>query len=175
MKKKGDVFNLPLPADFLEANAKLALFADGASRGNPGAGAFAVFAQWPDEKIAFDLSDFAPNVTNNQMELLAVISGLKEITNSLATNVRESIFVYTDSRYVVDGANSWLSSWKKRNWKKADNKTPENLNLWQELDQLLLNFKKVKFIWVKGHQGHPQNERCDKICNQILDKMLSPT
>ncbi|MBF0300427.1 MAG: ribonuclease HI [Oligoflexia bacterium] len=172
MKEKGDVFHLPLPQDFLNEEGKLALFADGASRGNPGMGAYAVFAQLPNETIVFDKCDFATMVTNNQMELRAVIAGLQEITTSFPLQLKEKIFVYTDSRYVVDGVNSWLAGWKKRNWRKADNKTPENLRLWQELDQLLANFKSIKFVWIKGHNNHCQNERCDKICNKILDKIL---
>jgi len=71
---------------------------------------------------------------------------------------------------VVDGLNQWVAGWKSKGWKKADGKTPENVELWQELDQMKTKFPQLKVGWVKGHNGHPQNEHCDQLANRLLDE-----
>ena len=81
-----------------------------------------------------------------------------------------AVFLYSDSKYVVDGIQKWVPGWKRRGWKKADNKAPENLDLWQELDVLVSKFDELQFKWVKGHSGHPQNEFCDQLANKSLDE-----
>jgi ribonuclease HI len=81
--------------------------------------------------------------------------------------------VVTDSKYVVDGMNSWVAGWKSRGWKKADGKAPENVELWMKLDQKINSFFEVKFQWVRGHGGHPQNERCDQLANKAMDEAFS--
>jgi ribonuclease HI len=107
------------------------------------------------------------------MELKAVIEGLRaliEFCHDHPKIKKWNIFVYTDSKYVVDGMEQWVIDWKRRGWKKADNKAPENVDLWMELDKVAKDpLLSVKFSWVKGHAGHPQNEYCDEMCNKILD------
>ena len=100
------------------------------------------------------------------MELSGVIQGLKFAATEYGVGTK--IFVYTDSKYVVDGIKSWVAGWKKRGWKKADKKEPENLDFWKELDQLNLKMD-LEFHWVKGHAGHPQNERVDELANLAMD------
>ncbi|PJB52460.1 MAG: ribonuclease HI, partial [Bdellovibrio sp. CG_4_9_14_3_um_filter_39_7] len=80
------------------------------------------------------------------------------------------VHVYTDSRYIVDGMNQWLQGWKQRGWRKADNKVPENLEYWKRLDEITSFYWSVGFHWVRGHSGHPQNEHCDRLCNQAIDE-----
>ena len=131
------------------------LYTDGACMGNPGPGGWAsILVCKGHEKI---LCGGDCNTTNNRMELSAVIEGLK------ALKFPCEVTVITDSKYVCDSINlKWLNSWKKKGWKHSDSKPLPNKELWMELDKLL-NIHNVKFQWVKGHDGHPYNERCDKI------------
>ena len=82
---------------------------------------------------------------------------------------KATVYLYSDSKYVVDGMKSWVKGWKARGWKKADKKAPENVELWKELDTVAAGFWQIEYHWVKGHSGHPQNERCDQIANMALD------
>ena len=161
--------------DVLKSNKQIALFSDGACLGNPGPGTWAAFAQNSKGEVLFESSSFDGNTTNNKMEMQGVINGLLRVLDQAEgkKNVFE-VFVYTDSRYVVDGVNQWMPNWKKNGWKKADQKTPENLALWQQLDEVLVHpgFIKVHLLWVKGHAGHPQNEYCDKLCQNLLKQVL---
>ena len=107
------------------------------------------------------------------MELQGAIEGLSGvldlINNGEVTQNNEKIVLVSDSKYVLDGMSKWVSGWKKRGWKKADGKVPENVELWKELDQLNHDLGQVQTIWVKGHAGHPQNELCDQLANYALD------
>lgn len=164
--------NFPLPKEMSNKDINTyAIFSDGACRNNPGPGAWGAIAQDKNGDILFEVSDFEESTTNNRMELTAAIGGLKELQNVLKNKSpdKTSILLYTDSKYVVDGINRWMAGWKKRGWKKADNRPPENLPLWQELDTLNNHFKSLSFHWVKGHAGHPQNEYCDKLANDLLN------
>ncbi|RPJ76098.1 MAG: ribonuclease HI [Alphaproteobacteria bacterium] len=151
-----------------------AIFADGACRGNPGPGAWATIIQDTNSEIILKSSGVDVPTTNNKMELEGVIRGLKGLIEKWiedGISDRESpVFVYSDSKYVVEGIEKWVVGWKARGWKKADNKDPENLLLWKELDQLKLSFDHINFLWVKGHAGHPQNEMCDRMANLALDE-----
>lgn len=168
---------LPPPAELFGDNQAFALFSDGGCRGNPGPGAFAYVVQDIEGKILAEGVEFEKHTTNNKMELSGPIRGLQEIKEMLPTIGRDSLLtkvkVMTDSKYVVDGMKSWVNGWKARGWKKADNKTPENLELWQELDHIKDSFMNIEWIWVKGHGGHPQNEYCDKKANEAMDEHLS--
>ncbi|MBF0208198.1 MAG: ribonuclease HI [Oligoflexia bacterium] len=171
-KKRAEQFLLP--AEFLRGNGQLALFTDGACRGNPGVGAWAFLLQKKDGTIAAEKSAAVEFTTNNKMELTAVIKGLEFLaghTEECEVEMEDLFYLFSDSRYVVDGLASWLPGWKRRGWKKADGNPPENLDLWKKLDQLKQQFKKIEFVWVRGHAGHPQNEYCDQLCNQRLDNM----
>ena len=99
------------------------------------------------------------NTTNNRMELMAVISALKSLKRNM------TVHVYTDSSYVQKGMTEWLNGWKRRNWKTADNKPVKNSDLWQVLDDLAQHHA-VHWHWVKGHAGHPENERADALARK---------
>lgn len=150
------------------------IFSDGACRGNPGPGAYGCFAQnWLGE-VVFEQAEVFKNTTNNRMELLGVIEGLKSLGTFLNAKDQSissvDILVVTDSKYVVDGISKWMEGWKARGWKKADKKSPENVEMWQTLDVLKQKIgPRLTLKWVKGHSGHPQNERCDQLANMALD------
>ncbi len=160
-----------LPKEIVETKNFYALFSDGACRGNPGPGAWAMMAQDDSKEIIFFSSEVSEITTNNQMELLGAIKALESLIDFLKVkdSVGVAVYLFSDSKYVIDGVSKWLPSWKNRGWKKADNKAPENLDLWQRMDCLIEKFEKIKFFWVKGHAGHTQNEFCDKEANKALD------
>lgn len=145
----------------------LVIYTDGACRGNPGPGSYGYMIQKNDETVIDEGHGVSKLTTNNKMELTAVIEALKAVENSV-TPMHE-VFIYTDSKYVVDGMKSWVAGWKRRGWKKADKKEPENLDLWKELDRLS-QICHSQFLWVKGHAGHPQNEYVDGLANKALDE-----
>ncbi|MBR0484303.1 MAG: ribonuclease HI [Oscillospiraceae bacterium] len=137
------------------------MFTDGACSGNPGAGGWGTILRYGDYEKEF--SGGAPDTTNNRMEMTAVIEGLKKLKEPCIVTVT------TDSKYVVDSiTKKWVYSWKNKNWKKSDGKPALNADLWQELLKLLA-IHDVNFIWVKGHAGHPENERCDALAVQQRD------
>lgn len=158
--------------ELIQLNNQVALFSDGACRGNPGPGSWACFGQNAAGEMIFETSSFEEDTTNNRMELKGVINAIKSgLEYCLAEQIlNPHFFVFTDSKYVSQGMNQWMAGWKKRQWRKADGKPPENLELWQELDIVSSKVFKVEAHWVKGHSGHPQNEHCDKLCNTILDQ-----
>lgn len=145
-------------------------FSDGACRGNPGPGAWGSVIQRPNEEVIFEGSGVEVQTTNNRMELQGAIEVLKFLLNEGLYEDGQRVILYSDSKYVVDGLTKWVSGWKKRGWKKADKKVPENVEYWQELDHLAAQFSELKLHWVKGHAGHPQNEHCDQLANKALDE-----
>ena len=137
------------------------LYCDGACLGNPGPGGWGYLlrvptATGPKEKQA---SGAEPGTTNNRMELQAAIQGLKTLSRAC------DVELYSDSQYVVKGIQSWLASWKRKGWRKADGQTVINVDLWQALD-LELKRHRVTAHWVRGHDGHPENERVDRLASQ---------
>lgn len=131
------------------------IFTDGACSGNPGAGGWGAILRCGETEK--ELSGGEAETTNNRMELTAVIEALKALKREC------EITLYTDSRYVMDGVNEWLPNWKRNDWRTTNKKSAvKNVDLWQELDQLLPKHK-IKWVWVKGHNGHPENERVDKL------------
>lgn len=164
---------LPAPAEIYGEPATLALYSDGGCRGNPGPGAFAYVIQENNGAIFAEGVEFESLTTNNKMELSGPLHGLKELMSLLPQKGRDprltKIKVMTDSKYVVEGMKSWVEGWKARGWKKADNKAPENLELWQDLDLMRHQFMQVEWMWIKGHAGHPQNEYCDRKANEVMD------
>ena len=163
----------PLPKEIKKDSKAIALFSDGACRGNPGPGAWAIMAQDGTGKLLFESSGVEFQTTNNKMELNGAIESLKQIKEYFQENGMKlsshHFYLYSDSKYVVDGIVKWVPNWKKKNWKKADNKTVENVEYWKDLDQIFSEIKNVSFNWVKGHAGHPQNEHCDRLANEALD------
>lgn len=134
---------------------KVEIYTDGACSGNPGKGGWgAVLVYGGKEK---ELSGAEKDTTNNRMELTAVIEALG------ALNQPCNVVLTTDSKYVCDAINKgWVYSWKKNGWKKSDKKSALNVDLWEKLLPLLEKHN-VEFVWVKGHNGHPYNERCDTL------------
>ncbi len=134
---------------------KVEMFTDGACSGNPGPGGWGTILRY--KGIEKELSGGERETTNNRMEMTAVISGLK------ALNEPCEVELYTDSKYVCDSiVKGWVYSWKKNNWRKADKKPALNVDLWEEM-LILLDKHSVTFHWLKGHNGHPENERCDAL------------
>lgn len=134
---------------------KINIYTDGACKNNPGPGGYGIILEYND--IKKEISGGSRDTTNNIMELTAVIEALKALNQPCEVNL------YSDSQYVCNAINkNWLNNWEKSNWKKADKKPVANRELWQQLSALL-EMHKVNFIWIKGHAGHPENERCDKL------------
>jgi ribonuclease HI len=134
---------------------KVMIFTDGACSGNPGPGGWGTILRYGDKEK--ELSGGEANTTNNRMELTAVISGLEALKEQC------EVVVTTDSKYVVDAVtNGWARAWRAKGWIKGDKKPALNPDLWSRLLDLL-DEHKVTFNWIKGHAGHPENERCDKL------------
>ena len=131
------------------------IFTDGACKGNPGPGGWGAILDYKGTRR--ELSDGEPQTTNNRMELSAVIAGLSALTEPCEVSLE------SDSKNVVDAVGKgWVYGWKKRGWKKSDNSPALNSDLWEKLLPLLSKHK-VTFVWIKGHAGHPENERCDEL------------
>ncbi len=139
---------------------KVELFTDGACSGNPGAGGWGCILRY--HQTEKELCGGEAQTTNNRMELTAVIQGLSLLKEPC------HVVLYTDSRYVLDGSTRYLNGWMKNNWKKADKKPVLNIDLWQELVPLLEKHN-IDWVWVKGHAGHPENERVDALACQQRD------
>jgi ribonuclease HI len=141
------------------------IYSDGACKGNPGPGGWgAVLVSGTHEK---ELFGGEPNTTNNRMELTGVIEALRALKRPCR------IAVYTDSQYVQKGIKEWLSGWKARGWKTADKKPVKNADLWQTLDTLTQPHE-IEWHWVRGHNGHPGNERADALANKGVASLTSP-
>lgn len=141
---------------------KVFLFSDGACSGNPGPGGYGVILRYKDTEKEF--SGGEPETTNNRMELMGVITGLSALKEPC------EVLVTTDSKYVVDSiTKGWVYSWQKKGWLKSDKKPALNVDLWKNLLPLL-EIHKVTFNWVKGHAGHPENERCDALAVEACHK-----
>lgn len=139
---------------------RVEIFTDGACSGNPGAGGWGALLRYKDTEK--ELSGAEVETTNNRMELTAVIEALKALKKEC------NITLYTDSRYVMDGITQWLPNWKKNNWRTSNKKSPvKNIDLWQELDALSGRHE-IRWIWVKGHNGHAENERVDKLAREAI-------
>ena len=138
----------------------LEIYTDGACSGNPGAGGWGAILRYGE--VEKELSGAEKETTNNRMELTAVIEALKALHRDC------EIVIHTDSRYVMDGVTNWMPNWKKNNWRTSNKKSAvKNVDLWQELDMLLAKHQ-VRWIWVKGHNGHPENERVDKLARDAI-------
>lgn len=137
------------------------IFSDGACSGNPGPGGYGVILRC--EGREKELSGGEHQTTNNRMELMGVITGLEALKYPCKVTIQ------TDSKYVVDGIEKgWAKSWRKNNWIKSDKKPALNKDLWEKLLNLL-EIHEVKFTWIKGHAGHPENERCDRLAVEQRD------
>ena len=130
------------------------LYTDGACSGNPGPGGWAYILKHPTSGKEREASGGELQTTNNRMELIAVIEGLR------ALNAPSSVDIYSDSQYVLNGLKEWLDNWKKRGWRTASKKPVKNEDLWRVLDEMRETHD-LDFHWIRGHNEHPENERCD--------------
>ena len=143
-----------MPEDAVE------IYADGACRGNPGPGGWGVLLRTRGAEK--ELFGGEPDTTNNRMELTAVIRGLE------ALKQRCKVRVCTDSQYVQKGISQWIHDWKKRGWRTADRKPVKNSDLWHRLESLAREHD-IEWRWVRGHAGHPENERADALANRGIE------
>jgi ribonuclease HI len=140
------------------------IFADGACSGNPGPGGYGVILRYG-EKSA-ELSGFAPHTTNNRMELTAVIEGLRRLKRPCRVRV------ITDSTYVVKGMSEWIEGWIRKKWKNSQKKPVMNKDLWEELLELSKPHR-MEWVWIAGHSGHKENERCDELARRAVQTRRS--
>ncbi len=144
----------------MEEKVEVSIYTDGACSGNPGNGGYGAVLVYIDsngDKHEKELSEGFQNVTNNQMELMAVISALEALKKPA------KVTITSDSKYVTDAFNNnWIDGWIKKGWKTAGKSPVKNVELWKRLLNAIKPHN-VKFIWVKGHAGHPYNERCDRL------------
>jgi len=140
------------------------IYSDGACKGNPGPGGWGAWLQSGDHQKELWGGD--PLTTNNRMELTAVIEALASLKRTC------EIAVYTDSEYVKNGITTWIHGWKKRGWKTADGKPVKNVELWQRLEALA-KLHHIEWHWVKGHAGHPGNEKADELANRGVTDTLA--
>ena len=139
---------------------KVEIATDGACKGNPGPGGWGVVLRMGGREK--ELSGGEPLTTNNRMELTAAIEALNALTRPCAVRLS------TDSRYVMDGLTKWIHGWLKNGWKTADKKPVKNADLWQEL-LAAAKPHRIKWLWVKGHAGHPDNERADRLASDAAE------
>ncbi len=140
------------------------IFTDGACRGNPGPGGWGALLQFKDAEK--ELYGSESQTTNNRMELMAAIMGLEALKRPCR------IILTTDSQYVKQGITEWLKDWKLRGWKTANRKQVKNVDLWQRLDAAVAHHD-ITWEWVKGHSGHPENDRVDQLANLAIDEILN--
>lgn len=140
------------------------MYTDGACSGNPGPGGWGTILRSGDYEKEF--SGAEAETTNNKMELTAVIEGFKALKRPC------KVILYTDSQYVANGLDKgWAAQWKANGWRKSDKKPAQNIELWDEL-LTLIEPHEIQIIWLKGHAGHPENERCDKLAVSAYQKYL---
>ncbi|MDH3451514.1 MAG: ribonuclease HI [Gammaproteobacteria bacterium] len=138
------------------------LYTDGACRGNPGPGGWGAILRYGEHEK--ELSGADAHTTNNRMEMMAAIRALESLRRGCAVTIT------TDSTYLKNGVTEWLTGWKARGWRTAAKKPVKNVDLWQRLDAVLARHE-VSWRWVKGHSGHPENERADQLANAAIDAM----
>ena len=139
------------------------IYTDGACKGNPGIGGWGALLVHNEQSI--EIFDGELETTNNRMELMAVIEALNH-----AASMNDDVQIYTDSSYVQKGIQEWIHNWKKNGWRSSNKKPVKNQDLWQMLDTLNSSLK-VDWFWVKGHAGHPGNERADFLANEGVKKI----
>ncbi len=141
----------------------ITIWTDGACSGNPGPGGWGAIVRFAGADR--DLKGGAPDTTNNRMELMAAITALQSLDEP------SDVDLYTDSQYVRGGITGWMAGWKRNGWRTADKKPVKNMELWQQLDEATARHK-VRWHWVKGHAGHPENERADLLARQGMAPFL---
>ena len=140
------------------------IFTDGACRGNPGPGGWGALLRYRDQEKLLKGGEHL--TTNNRMELTAVITALESL------KLRCDVVLTTDSKYVMEGIGQWLANWKRCGWKTAAHKPVKNEDLWRRLDAASGRHR-VEWRWIKGHSGHAENERVDRLANEAIDELLA--
>ena len=141
---------------------KVDIFTDGACRGNPGPGGYGSIIRTQGEEE--EISGSAKNTTNNIMELTAAVVALKQLKEPC------EVVLTSDSQYLVKGMTEWVKAWIKKGWVTAGKQPVKNKDIWVELDRLSKSHK-ITWKWVRGHQGHVENERCDRLANMAIDRI----
>jgi len=141
------------------------IYSDGACKGNPGAGGWGALLVTDGHRK--EICGGEANTTNNRMEMTAVIRALESLKRP------STVEVHTDSQYVQKGISEWMTAWKRRNWRTADGKPVKNQDLWLQLDALS-QLHRIEWKWVRGHNGHPENERADELANQGVLQAQQP-
>jgi ribonuclease HI len=142
------------------------IFTDGACRGNPGPGGWAVILRY--RGVEKELTGYDPDTTNNRMEMMAAIAGLEALKRPCRVRL------YSDSQYLRDGITKWINGWKRRGWRTADKQPVKNIDLWQRLDVVSAHHV-VAWEWVRGHAGHPENERADALARARIAEAAGPS
>lgn len=143
--------------------AAVDIFTDGACRGNPGPGGWAAILRYGDSER--EISGAEAETTNNRMEMMAAIRALETLTRPIPVRL------HTDSQYLKNGITVWIKDWKRRGWKTADRKPVKNVDLWQRLEAAIAAHR-VRWHWVRGHSGHPENSRADQLARAAIETML---
>ncbi len=145
-----------------EGPAVVEIFTDGACSGNPGPGGWGAILRY--NGVEKELSGGAPETTNNRMEMMAAIQALEALKRP------SRVKLHTDSTYLMDGITKWIHAWKAKGWKTANRKPVKNQDLWRRLEEALARHE-VEWVWVKGHAGHPENERADELARAAIDRL----
>jgi ribonuclease HI len=148
------------------AKPHVLLFTDGACSGNPGPGGWAYILKHPSSGREREASGGEASTTNNRMELTAVLQGLSALTRA------SRVELWSDSQYVLKGLKEWIAGWKAKGWKTANKQPVKNIDLWQRLDALAAKHE-VTFHWVRGHDEHPENERCDRLAVAARESLVA--
>lgn len=138
------------------------IYTDGACKGNPGPGGWGALLRCNGHETTLKGAELL--TTNNRMELMGAIESLSSLTEA------SHVALYTDSQYLRLGMTQWLLQWKKKNWRNSKNEPVKNIDLWKRLDELA-NTHQIHWYWVKGHSGHPENERADALANEAIDAL----
>ncbi len=141
---------------------KVEIFTDGACKGNPGPGGWGALLRYRGKEK--ELWGGEPETTNNRMELMAAIKALEALKRPCRVELT------TDSRYLQKGVTEWLANWKRRGWKTAGRQPVKNVDLWKRLDEAMARHR-VEWHWVRGHTGHPENERADLLANRAIEEL----
>jgi ribonuclease HI len=150
------------PEDMTQSEGNIVqIFTDGACSGNPGPGGYGALLRYKD--ATKEISGCEPNTTNNRMEMMAVIAALRQLKRPCR------IRLYTDSRYVMQGMTEWVAGWIRRNWINSQKRPVVNRDLWEEIIALSKPHQ-IEWKWVRGHAGHPENERCDQLARNALEE-----
>jgi ribonuclease HI len=146
--------------------SEVEIFTDGACRGNPGPGGWAAILRY--RGVERELTGYDPDTTNNRMEMMAAIAGLEALKRPCRVRL------YSDSQYLRDGITKWINGWKRRGWRTADKQPVKNIDLWQRLDVAAARHV-VAWEWVRGHAGHPENERADALARASIAEAAGPS